>query len=291
MDLQGFADLHLHAGPALMEREFGAEEAARAAAEAGCRAIVLKDHHIPTMSLARTLDQRYSPQGLRIFGGTVLNNSVGGLNPSAAEAAIGFGAREIWFPTLSAQNHQESLKREGVFFPPVAGAGKAAQEYLTWIDEKGRLSRPAQEVMEVMAGSGDVILATGHGSAREADLLIRRAAELGLERILVNHPLYMVGAGEEEMRSWTSLGAYLEFTAIATLPGTPLFSLPAARVAEVVKLLGPERIVLTSDLGLKGCGLQIPGMIRFLELLREEGVGEPALARMTRDNPAALLGL
>ena len=291
MDLKGFVDLHLHAGPALMEREFGAREAAREAARAGCRAIVLKDHHVPTPGLARILDERYAPQGLRVFGGTVLNNSVGGLNPFAVEAALGFGAREIWFPTLSAQNHRESLKREGVFFPPLAGGRKTPEEPLTWIDEKGRLSRTAQEVLEVLTGDGRAVLATGHGSAREADLLVRRAAELGLERVLVNHPLYMVEAGEEEMRGWTSLGAYLEFTAIATLPGSPLFSLPAERVAAVVDLLGPERIVLTSDLGLKGCGFQVPGMLRFLELLREAGVEEKALGRMTRDNPAKLLGL
>ncbi len=291
MNLRGFVDLHLHSGPALMEREFGAEEAARAAAEAGCRAIVLKDHHIPTMSLARTLDRRYRPLGLRIFGGAVLNNSVGGLNPFAVEAALGFGARIIWMPTISARNHQESLKQEGVLFPSVAGGRRIPERPLTWIDEKGRLTEEAQSVLDVLAGSGDAILATGHGSAEEVDLLVRRAAEMGLDRILINHPFFMVGAGEEELEKWTGLGALLEFTAISSLPDSSLYSLPAGRIAAVVRLLGPKKLVLSSDLGLKGCGPQPRGMIRFMELLREEGVGEEDLVLMTRDNPAGLLGL
>ena len=289
--LKGFVDLHLHAGPALMEREFGAEEAASRAAEAGCRAVVLKDHHCPTMSLARTMDQRYGPRGLAIRGGAVLNNSVGGLNPHAVEAAAGFNAAVVWMPTVSAQNHQDSLRKEGVYFPPFAGAGGKRETYLTWLNGPGRLKQAAEDILDILARSPEIILATGHGRADETDALVRRAAEKGLSRILINHPLYMVGAGEEELKAWTGLGAFLEFTAIASLPGTPLYSLPPARVAQVVDLVGPERIVLSSDLGLKGCGLQPQGMARFLELLGEQGLGPEALALMTRDNPASLLNI
>ena len=284
-------DLHLHAGPALIEREFGAEEAASRAGRAGCRAVVLKDHHCPTMSLAQTLDERYGPEGLMVRGGLVLNNSVGGLNPYAVEAAAGFNAAVVWMPTVSAENHRKSLKREGVFFPVVAGIRKTPEPYLTWVDDRGRLKEPVETILDIIGQNPEVILATGHGGAGETDLLVKRAAARGLSRILVNHPLYMVEAGEEELKTWVSLGAYLEFTAIASLPGSPLYSIPPAKVAQTVKLVGPERIVLSSDLGLKGCGLQPEGMARFLELLQEEGVGQDEMALMTRDNPAALLGI
>ncbi len=289
--LQGFADLHLHAGPALIAREFGAEEAAAAAASAGCRAILLKDHHCPTMSLAKALDERYSPAGLRVFGGTVLNNSVGGLNPAAVQAAAGFGAKAIWMPTVSAGNHRECLKRKGIVFPAVAGKGETAESFITWADDKGRPTEAAEAVLDILAGNTDIILATGHGKARETDALVKRAAKMGITRILVNHPLFMVGADDEDLKTWTGLGAYLEFTAIASLPDSSMYSIPPAQVGRVINLIGPEKIVLSSDLGLKGCGAQTEGMTRFMDSLMEEGIKDGQLAMMTRDNPAALLGL
>ena len=42
---------------------------------------------------------------MQILGSVTLNDAVGGLNPFAVEAALDLGARVIWMPTISAQNH------------------------------------------------------------------------------------------------------------------------------------------------------------------------------------------
>ena len=36
-----------------------------------------------------------------VFGGLVLNNSVGGLNPAAVKASAEIGGKFVWFPTIS----------------------------------------------------------------------------------------------------------------------------------------------------------------------------------------------
>ena len=58
VDLGGAADLHCHFGPdAHRERSVDAFEAAREAAAAGHRAVVLKSHDFPTAALAWSVGQ------------------------------------------------------------------------------------------------------------------------------------------------------------------------------------------------------------------------------------------
>jgi hypothetical protein len=102
MTLEGVIDTHVHAGPDVRPRKSTAWELARAAREAGMRAIVLKNHHCSTVPLAAALTEALP--GIRVFGGLVLNHAVGGFNVEAVDAALRMGAAEIWMPTLSAEN-------------------------------------------------------------------------------------------------------------------------------------------------------------------------------------------
>src|SRR5439155_24588289 len=100
VDLSGAADLHCHFGPvAHRERSVDAFEAAREAAAAGHRAVVLKSHDFPTASLAWSVGQ-VVPE-IDVFGGVCCDREVGGVNPAAVEVALRLGARIVWLPTLS----------------------------------------------------------------------------------------------------------------------------------------------------------------------------------------------
>ena len=105
--LQGFVDTHVHAGPTLTVREFDIWQLMQEAVTGGFAAVVLKDHFIPTVPIARAIQEKLSETRVKIFGSLALNNSVGGINPKAVEIAIGFGAKVIWMPTISAANHFE----------------------------------------------------------------------------------------------------------------------------------------------------------------------------------------
>ncbi len=88
--LQDFVDTHVHAGPTITPREFNIWQLAAEAEKGGFSAMVLKDHFIPTVPVARAMQEKLGHTGLKIFGSLALNNSVGGINPKAVEIAIEF---------------------------------------------------------------------------------------------------------------------------------------------------------------------------------------------------------
>lgn len=150
MMLEGVINTHVHAGPDVRPRKATAYELARAAREAGLRAIVLKNHHCSTVPLAAALSEALP--GIRVLGGLVLNHAVGGFNFEAVDAALRMGAAEIWMPTLSAENECAYRGR--------AGTGLRA------LDEHGQ---PRPELIAIVRriARSSAALGTGHLSAAE----------------------------------------------------------------------------------------------------------------------------
>jgi len=289
--LDGFVDTHIHAGPTLIEREFNNRELIQEAQKGGFAAVVLKDHFMPTVSVARVMQDYSGDSGVRIFGSLALNNSVGGLNPRAVETAVRFGAKVIWMPTTSAANHAKNHRAPGPKFPALMHPEKTADQPITIMDATGSLAAAAEEILSILAHHTDVVLATGHLGREEVDLLVRRARQAGVQRLVVTHPHFMVDATAEDMQNWQSLGAYLEFTAVVSLPNSPLYCRPAQDVAAIIQKLDPAKIVLCSDLGLKNAGRPVEGMATFLKLLLDAGLAYDDLKKMVTTNPATLLGL
>ncbi len=289
--LKDFVDTHVHAGPTLTIREFNVWQLAAEAEKGGFRALVLKDHFIPTVPVARAIQEKLGHTGLKIFGSLALNNSVGGLSPKAVEIAIGFGAKMIWMPTISAANHRVKHRTPGTKFPVLMKKETVADTPLDVIGANGGLTAETEDILNLLADHPDVVLATGHLSREEVDALVRRCAQLGVKRVLVTHPHFLVDASLDDMRNWQSLGAYMEFTAVISLPSSPIYCRPVKDVADLINSLDVEKIVLSSDLGLKNAGWPIEGMSKFLEMLCEVGVSSDDLKKMIATNPAHLLNL
>jgi hypothetical protein len=289
--LKGFVDLHIHAGPSLMAREVDAWEMAQLAARNDLAAIVIKDHHIPTVGATRIIQDHLKDTKLRVFGSIALNSSVGGLNPKAVEVAIGFGARVVWMPTVSCKNHLEKHSGHGVKFPAIKQKLTVPETSIRCIDDSGKLTPEAERVLEVMAQHPEVILATGHGSREEVDAIVRRAWGLGVKKILIDHPYYMVDATLEDMKAWSSLGAYIEFTAVVSVPSSQFYSIPAETVAGYIRGLNPNRLVISSDYGQLGNGSPIDGTCAFIELLMKAGIDYKTIRKMLTENGADLLDL
>ena len=289
--LKDFVDTHVHAGPTLTVREFNVWQLAAEAEKGGFRAMVLKDHFIPTVPVARAMQEKLGHIGLKIFGSLALNNSVGGINPKAVEIAIRFGAKMIWMPTISAANHHQKHRAPGTKFPVLMKEEAVAEKLLKITGADGDLTPETEDILNILADHPEVVLATGHLSREEVNVLVHRCAQLGVKRVLVTHPHFLVDASADDMRSWQSLGAYIEFTAVISLPSSPIFCRPAEDVADLIKLLDVEKVVLSSDLGLKKAGWPVEGMSKFLELLLEAGVGSDDLKKMIATNPANLLNL
>jgi hypothetical protein len=289
--LQDFVDTHIHAAPTLTVREFTVWQLMEEAVKGGFTAVVLKDHFIPTVTIARALQEKQGAIGPKIFGSLTLNNSVGGINPKAVEVAIAFGAKVIWMPTISAANHIRKHRAPGTKFPVLMKNQTVADKPLLVIGSDGKLTPETVDVLNILANHPDVVLATGHLSCEEVDAVVRRCAQMGVNRVLLTHPHFLVDASADDMQSWQSLGAYVEFTAVISLPSSPIYCRPVADVAHLVKTLDVDKIVLSSDLGLKNAGWPIAAMSEFIERLGEAGVSDENLKKMIAGNPARLLGI
>lgn len=290
--LEGMIDLHVHAGPSVMPREVDSFEMLEEAHRCKYRAFVVKDHFAPTVMTAQILNRHLAKDGIEVFGGIALNNSVGGLNVKALDAAYAMGAKFFWMPTVSTKHHIDAHSGgHGIKFPSSKGM-TVAEKPMVYIDDNGELIPEAVEVLEYAAQKDDLIMGTGHGSLAEIDAAVTKAAELGMKKILVNHPFYMIGADIDTIEKWADLGAYIELNATVFVPDSKFCTTPISAAKEIIERVGAERIVIDSDYGQNGNGSVSGGLAKFIEMIIENcSVTEEELNLMTKKNPAELLGI
>lgn len=292
--LKGIVDLHIHAGPSVAKRSVDAAEALKEAEDAGYRAIVIKDHYFPTMMECSIVRDHVGNGTTQIFGGLVLNNSAGGFSCNAIDAAIAMNAKIIWFPTVSARNHINHHK--GGFLG--AGSMTVPETPIYYLDERGELIPEVRDVLKLMAEHKDVILATGHGHRDELDKLIPAALEAGVEKILVNHPVWQIEATMEDVIRWAGMGAYIEFNTciyenmVNQKTGKQMGTIPFSLFQDYLERLPLERMVVDTDLGQSIFWSPVTGMYQFLnEIYTRFGVTEAQIDAMTKQNPSKLLGI
>jgi hypothetical protein len=273
--LAGAIDIHVHSTPDDRERSVDALDAAIMARANGMRAIVLKNHYDPTAGLVYMVRKQVA--GLEVFGGVDLNLPVGGMNPAAVEhmtqVSGGYG-RIVWMSTFDAENQVRYSKESRPFVS---------------VSRNGELLQATKDVIAVIA-KRNLVLATGHVSAEEGLMLLRDGKRQGVQRMVVTHatnaPIEMSVA---QMQEAAKQGAFLEFVG-----GTMLSADAPARVdrfADAIRKVGPEFCILSSDLGQKGNPLPADGFAAFILALKARGFSDQDLDRMSKQNPAKLLGL
>jgi len=286
--LRGAIDLHIHSAPSLFPRLVDHAEVAEGARKVGMRAVVLKEHHGYTSDRMHFV--RKIVNGIEVYGGVVLNNAVGGINPFAVDAAIKLGAKIVWFPTLSAKHHLDQMGApEFGKSMKQAGSQKLVEKPIRVFDDKDKLIPEVYEVIDLIAGA-DVVLATGHLSVPEARAVIKAAKDRGVNRLYVNHPEFIVNATIEEQKELADMGAFIEHLAIFMFAMWPTKA-GIDGVVEMIRAVGPGRTVLATDLGQVHNPPPAEGMRIFLRILFEKGIPFEDLKIMVQDNPAHLLGI
>ncbi len=273
--LNGVVDIHAHCDPDSVPRSIDAVDLAKLARDRGIRALVLKNHYEPTASMA-FLVRKVVP-GIELFGGIALNGTVGGVNPAAVERMThvkGGWGRVVWMPTFDAEN-QVRYSKESRPFVAVA--------------KNGALLPEVREVLALIAGN-KLTLATGHSSAAEDLMLIREARRAGVTSIVVTHAMLPpVGMNVEQMREAARLGAYIEFVYNALIGPNKAFEVPD--YVRAIRAVGPDHCILSSDLGQAGNPLHPDGIEAFFAALRGQGFSVGEIERMSKENPAILLGI
>ena len=273
--LDGSMDVHVHSYPDDRPRSIDAIEVAKLARARKMRGIVLKNHYDSTGGMAYLV--RKVVPNLEIFGGIALNLTVGGINPAAVEhmanVSGGFG-RIVWMPTFDAENQVRTSKESRPFVS---------------VARNGALLPEVKQVIGLIA-KHNLVLATGHSAPEEGLLLLREAKQQGVQRMIVTHAMNTpVSMSIPQMREAASLGAFIEFV------GGSLVAADAetrmSRYADAIRAIGPEVCVVSSDLGQQGNALPPDGFGAFLVSLRRRGFTGQEVDRMSKQNPARLLGL
>jgi len=282
----GVIDMHVHSHPDVFGRNMDDIEVATLARARGLRGILLKNHISETASRA-ALAAKAVP-GIEVFGGIVLNNAVGGINPDAVEwmhRIHGGRGKVVWLPTFESDKHVKTFSR-----PDAKGIVVAPG---------GQVTAQMEAVLKIVARE-NLVLATGHVHPEEVIAVVRRGRELGVKNMLVTHGLTNVpGLTMAQAKQVAAMGALIEvcFLQFQAGPNAPLpflthwTQIGAKQVAQAVKEIGAGSLVVSSDLGQSANMTHPDGLESAIAAMKREGIGDADIDTMMRKNPARLLGL
>jgi hypothetical protein len=288
--LQGAYDLQVHVAPDVIERRIDDIDLAKEFLSKGLSGFILKSHYFPTAERAQVVCR--AVPGIKAYGAITLNHSIGGINPVAVELAGRSGCKIVWMPTVDAANEtagrvdgpttklpfwariQRELAATGIAPPP-----------LSVLDANGALTEPARRCLELIARH-NMILATGHLGRPEIFALVKAAREMGVKKVLVTHaefPSQNLSAAEQA--ELAGMGAFIEhcFTTMHTGKA------PWENVFDSIRAAGPERCVLSTDLGQTINPPVAEGFAMFAQRMLDAGFRVDQIRRMTVDNPRTLL--
>ncbi|MBP2032867.1 hypothetical protein J2Z42_001546 [Clostridium algifaecis] len=269
--LEGIIDLHIHTAPDIRERRLNDIELVKEAKRVGARAVVLKSHVVPTMDRAWIAQQLV--KGIHVFGGIVLNPQIGGLNIAAVQNAIKMNAKIIWLPTSFAANERKQKGMlDGV---EVMNNGQIVPELL--------------EILKLIA-QHNVVLATGHLSPYEIRVVVEKAKEIGVKKILINHPEWpTVNMSLDDQRALIKYDVYFERCYAHRVNGK--YEKNFSTNLKAIESLGYESTIISTDGGQVENPVWSEELYEYVSFLKNSGLSEEAINNMTKKYPAKMLGL
>jgi hypothetical protein len=288
--LKGGYDLQVHVAPDVIARRIDDLDLAKEFLSHGLRGFVLKSHYFPTAERASVVTK--AVPGISAYGAITLNHSVGGLNPVAVELAGRSGCKIVWMPTVDALNEtagrvdgpnaklpfwakiQRELAATGIAPPPISPLGP-----------DGKPSESARLCIELIA-KHNMILATGHLGKAEIHALVKAAKEMGAKRVVVTHAEFpSQSLTAEEQLELANMGAFIEHCFTTTYTGKA----PWETAFGAIRKVGPERCVISTDLGQTINPPVADGFAMFAQKLLDAGFTVEQVRHMAVTNPAALV--
>lgn len=282
--IEGAIDMHVHAWPdPLIDTGWDQIDIGKRACEAGMKAIVFKSHTVPTAVtvpfVQKAVDkyaQNIEKKPTHMFGGVTLNYYVGGLNPAAVEVCAKLGGKVVWLPSHDSAHHHRVIGESGGI------------ELLT---EDGKVLPQLKEIFKIVA-ENNMILDPCHAGTKERFKVIEEAKKAGVERIIITHPNWNVTkATIEQQKKMGKMGAYIGLFMYGAVPHFNNPNCDPLEMLEIIKQVGPEHIVIATDLGTVVNVHPVVGMKLFIRILLACGIEKKDIETMIKKNPFELLGL
>lgn len=290
--MRGAVDLHCHSGPSVMPRYLDHLEAMKEASEAGLKAVLLKDHYYSCTPVTEVLNKHFAHLGVKMLSGIPLNNAVGGLNVHAIEHGLKLGADLVWMPTFSSANHIAHHHGDVKFIDKFPQTTQRMLEPvpLTVVDDDGKLKEEVKAILDLIAAA-DVVLSAGHLHISEIWPLFEEARKRGVQRLLVNHPTYVVDATLDDMRQLASEGVFMEHSMCMWVPGSKFKFYDSEFLQKVIEAGTVDLTILGSDLGQVGNPTISNGFRSVIRQAIDIGYSDEDIRKMTSGNALRLMGL
>lgn len=281
-------DLHVHIGPEVIPRKYTVETLIKAEQDK-LTGVGIKNHFYPTTPFISSLK---IPKNFLVIGSVTLNNYVGGSNSWIIYATAEISKKPIivWFPTINASNFLTKSKYE---IPPgwVKNRSfkfrKSGEINGIKIVENSKITERAYRVLKAIKNT-NAILATGHISWLEAKILVEKAVDLNIEKIIITHPIYqIINMPIGIQKKLAERGAFIEHS----YSMHAIDKIPIKKIANQIKAIGAKRCILTSDVGQTFSPSPSRALKDFARLLSKEGISLKEISQMMVANPRKLLKL
>lgn len=279
-------DIHVHVGPEVIPRKFTVAKLIKAE-EGKIGGFVLKNHFYPTTPFIKEMSDT---KKLKLFGAIALNNAVGGLNSEAiyASAMISDQPVMIWFPTINAENF---LKQNEFEIAPEwinqndFKARKSKEVKPVKVVENNKLTKNATMTLQSIKKCNGV-LATGHISWEESEILIKQAIKIGIKNIVITHPIYQsINMPIKVQKKLAKKGCFIE----QSYSMYSIDKIPIKKIARQIKAVGCGSVILSSDVGQTFSPSPSEALLKFARLLEKRGITINELYTMLVVNPRRLL--
>ena len=275
--VEGSIDMHAHFAPdSKLERSVDIETLLEGAADLKMRGVVLKSKDYPTQPLAYWGKKRFP--NIDPIGAVCLDHDVGGLNRDAVKTSGKIGARVVWLPTFSSSSDMVRFGR-----PPESG--------ISCLDKEGELSPECVDVLEEIKRF-DMVLATGHISHDETEAVVAKAVAMGIERIVITHPLTAHKPFKftiDDLKRYAAMGCYIEHCLYGLLPRGMVIT--EGELAKAIKEIGPEHSIMSTDVGQIWNPPPARCMKMYIALMLGQGLTPEEVEVMVKTNPARVIGL
>lgn len=288
--LKGAIEIHVHSGPDLLPRLLDHAELVRMAKDAGYRAVVLKSQNMGTADRVPFI--RMLVPDIDVFGSVTLNYSVGGINPFAVNAALGFGAKIVWMPTIDARNHLNYFGGLGQFGSSIKAERKLPEFYkkakgLTAFAEDGKLLPEVRDILDLIASS-KTALGFGHLSLDEMRALAKGCQDAGVKKMFIDHPdLAFTKVPLEAQIELAKWGVKMNYVAAEISPR--FYCITPKEIVNNMRQVGINNSLISTDVGTPTNPNPIEMMRSYVQILLDEGLTPGEVKTMLHDNPAALL--
>lgn len=250
--LEDVIDIHIHTSPDIKPRLESDVEAALNAKARNMGAIVIKSHSEPTSGRAKIASEI---SNFPVFGGIVLNNGVGGLNPDAVRTCAEMGGKFVWFPTTSVSSVELDM---------------------------GKI----EDIIHIIA-ENNLVLLTGHLKPEGIFPILDLAHSLGVWKIVVNHPFATVVSATIDDQVEMSKYAYMEHCYVTCMKQHN--NLNPEYIMDSIKKVGADKCIIATDFGQKHNPSPSKGMKNYIETLKDLGVKNSEITKMSIENPKNLI--